>query len=147
MLRGRFALGVLLLMVIVPAGLFTAVKCSREHEAERLRAEYAEQLRDELAGREARAREKAAADAAEHQRRLRVTSNAILASESARIAGLTPKERVALLKKCIAEADCPANTGVPDLIYAGARSPAERQQLEAVASELKRSRTAAAKRE
>ena len=134
-------------MVIVPVGLFTAVKCSREHEAERLRAEYAELLRDELAGREARAREKAAADAAEHQRRLRVTSNAILASESARIAGLTPKERVALLKKCIAEADCPANTGVPDLIYAGARSPAERQQLEAVASELKRSRTAAAKRE
>ena len=134
-------------MGIVPAGLFTAVKCSREHEAERLRAEYAELLRDELAGREARAREKAAADAAEHQRRLRVTSNAILASESARIAGLTPKERVALLKKCIAEADCPANTGVPDLIYAGARSPAERQQLEAVASELKRSRTAAAKRE
>ena len=92
-------------MGIVPAGLFTAVKCSREHEAERLRAEYAEQLRDELAGREARAREKAAADAAEHQRRLRVTSNAILASESARIAGLTPKERVALLKKCIAEAE------------------------------------------
>jgi type II secretory pathway component PulM len=141
MLRGRFALGVLLLAVVVPAGLWTAVKCSREREQQRLDAEYAAGLREELAGREQRAREKAAADAAENQRRLRVTSNAILASETARIAGLTPRERVELLKKCIAEADCPANTGVPDLIYAGAKSPAERQQLEAVAGELKRARS------
>ena len=39
MLRGRFALGVLLLAVVVPAGLWTAVKCSREREQQRLDAE------------------------------------------------------------------------------------------------------------
>lgn len=142
MLRGRIALGVLVMALVVPAALWSAVKCSREREAERLEAEYAAQLRDELAGRDARAREKAAADAAENRSRLRVTSDAILASETARIAGLTPKERVALLRKCLTASDCPANTGVPDLIYAGAKSPAERQQLEAFANELKRARAA-----
>ncbi len=99
MLRGRFTLGVLVLAVVVPAGLWTAVKCSREREQQRLDAEYAAQLSEELAGREQRAREKAAADAAENQHRLRVTSNAILASETARIAGLTPRERVVLLQE------------------------------------------------
>jgi hypothetical protein len=145
MLRGRIALGVMLLAVVVPAVVWSAVKYSRKREAERIRAEYAEQLREELLGREARAREKAAADAAENQRRLRVTSDALLASERSRIAGLSPRERAALLKKCVAESDCPANTGVPDLIYAGAKSPAERKQLEAVANELARARSEATK--
>ena len=117
--------------VVVPAVVWSAVKYSRKREAERIRAEYAEQLREELLGREARAREKAAADAAENQRRLRVTSDALLASERSRIAGLSAR--------------CPANTGLPDLIYAGAKSPAERKQLEAVANELARARAQGAK--
>jgi len=140
MRRGRIALGVLVLALVVPAGLWTVVKYSRDREARRLEAAHAAELAEELAGRELRSREKAAADAAENQNRLRVTRDAILSSEAKRIAGLTPRERAALLKKCVARADCPGNTGDPYLILSGAQSADERKQLQALAEGLKGAR-------
>ena len=103
-------------------------KAEREAAAQAAIAEGARQDRESgLLRAQKEAADKAKKDAAR-------------AATVASVAALKPWQRLGLLRKCVSNRDCPGGTYDSSTILDGAKTPAERKQLEATEAALQRAR-------